>query len=214
MFNNRKVTKTALAIVVPLGLIGSMALFSGVASAKKAPAATISCTSVTGTITFSPALQPGPTNTTGTDGKKGFLVNITGGAVSGCTTNPASGVTGGAGAGSGKGVKVKGGNTCENVLNPPSGAKPTKYTLPVAWNDGGGTSTGSWQGATFGEGGPTGAEFTLSNGKVAGSYPTKNTASLVAELKAADVAALLACANSASAPPVSAIAISGGTISS
>jgi hypothetical protein len=213
MHINRKLTKTVLAVVVPIGLIGSVALFSGVASAKKAPAATISCTAVTGVITFSPALQPGPTNTTGTDGKAGFTITIGNGGATGCTTTPASSVTAGVGAGS-KGVKVKGGNTCENVTNPPAGAKPTKYTITTNWNNGGGTSVGSWKGSTFSEGGPTGAEFTLSGGKTTGSYPTKNTGSLVAYLKSSDVAALLACANSATAAPVSTINISGGTASS
>jgi hypothetical protein len=75
---NRKFAKTLLAVVVPMGMIGSVALFSGVATAKKAPVASISCTSVVGVVTFSPALQPGPTNTTGTDGKKGYTITISG----------------------------------------------------------------------------------------------------------------------------------------
>jgi hypothetical protein len=112
--------------------------------------------------------------------------------------------------GSSKPVKSKSGNTCENLVNPPTGGKAAKYTFTENWNNGGGTSVATYSGATFGEGGPTGAEFSLTGGKVKGSYATK-TGTITAYLKSSDVTALLACANSATAAPVSTINISGGT---
>ncbi|MGH9018382.1 MAG: hypothetical protein ACRDY1_11600 [Acidimicrobiales bacterium] len=196
---NSKLAKVALAAVAPLMLVTVVTLSGGVASAKKAPAATINCTGLTATVTWNPALVPGAA-TSKTDQS-----TISDATVTGCTPSSGPAVTA-ASSVTAKASKSKNGNSCSSLET--TGGKKTKYTFTIGWNNGGGTSTVKFSGSQTNTSPPG---FTLSPGKGKGSYPTK-TASVTANLNSSSSAALAACI-AGSGGPVSSVTVSSGSAS-
>jgi len=197
VYSNRRIVKAVLAVVVPLGMIGSLALFSGTASAKAATG-TISCTGLTSTLNFSPALVPG------TATSKTEQVTITGGTLTSCTTTPSSAVTAATSVAA-KATKSKNGNSCASLAG---GGKPTKYTFTVNWNNGGGKSVIKFTGSTTNSAPPG---FTLGPGKQSGSYKSSN-AMVTANLSPTSAAAIEACIGG-TGPNISSLTISSGNSS-
>jgi len=198
---NRKFIKVGMAAVAPLLLVSTVVLTGGVASAKKAPAATISCTGLTATITFTPPLVP----TTSSAGySKKDTTTISGETISGCTTSPASSVTGSTSA-TATIPPGKSGNTCAGFG---AAAAKSKFTFVTNWNNSGGTSTAKFKGSTVTTSPPG---FALTKGKVSGAYASK-AATVQANLNSASTANFAACEGGSGT--VSTLTISGGTFSS
>jgi hypothetical protein len=195
---NRTLAKVALAAVAPLILVSAISLTSGVASAKKAPVATISCKTLLATISWNPPLV------SGTATSKTTQITIANASVSGCTTSPTSSVTSGAVAATAS--KSVNGNSCSSLTA--TGGKPTKYTFVITWNGGGGTSTVKFAGSTTNASPPS---FELSNGKGSGAFKTK-TAQAIADPNAAGAAAVSKCVTGAGGT-VSSVTITGGSVS-
>jgi len=198
---NRTLARWALAAVAPLILVSAVTLTGGVASAKKPPAATISCTSLTATVTWNPKLVPG------TATSKTTQITFSGVGVSGCTTDPASSVTAATSV-TATATLTKHGNSCSSLIGTTTGP-PTKYTFVIVWNSGGGTSTVKFVGSTTVTSPKPG--FELSKGKGTGAYPTK-TASALANPNSAGASALTECVGGVG-PGVSTVTVTGGNVS-
>jgi hypothetical protein len=195
---NRGFAKIALAAAVSIGVIAPVALIGGTAVAKKAPAASITCTGITATVTFTPPLVP----TTSSAGySKTDQTTITNDNLSGCTTtNSTAKVTGGSG--SATVAPSKAGNTCSGFG---AAAAKTKLSFSYTWNNGGGTSTASFKGSTQNTSPPG---FVLSKGKVTGAFASK-AGSVQANLTSASTATFAACEGGSG--DVSSLTISGGS---
>ncbi len=196
---NRTLARVALAAVAPVILVSTVTLAGGVATAKKAPVPTISCNSLTATVTWTPALVPG-TATSKTD-----QISISNAAVSGCTTSSGPAVTAATSV-TATAAKSSNGNSCSSLEA--TGGKPTKYTFSVSWNNGGGSSVFKFAGSTT-ETSPPG--FKLQNGKGSGSFKTK-TATVVANLGSSSAAAIAQCIGGTGSP-VSSVTVTGGSLS-
>ena len=196
----RTLTRVALAAAVPLILISTVTATNGVAAAKKPTPPTISCNSLTTTITWTPALVPG------TATSKTTQITFSNSAVSGCTTNPASSVTAATSV-TAKASLTTHGNSCSSLIS--STGKPTTYTFTVDWNNNGGTSTVTFKGSHTNASPPY---FYLSPGKSKGSYPSK-TAYAKAVPNAAGAAAVAECVEG-SGKGVSSVTITGGAFDS
>ena len=166
---HRTKAKVALAVIAPLILVSVVTLTSGVASAKKAKAPTISCNDLTGTITWTPGLVPGTaTEPTTQIAFKDLTVTK-------CTaTGTESGVTQATSVTATASLTTHG-NSCEALTTPVG--KPTLYTFTIVWNDNGGTSTITFKGSHTLTG-PPGPGFQLTPGKSTGAFPTKKASAL------------------------------------
>jgi hypothetical protein len=192
---NRTLTRVALAAVAPLLLISAVTISNGVASAK-ATAPTITCTDLTTTINWNPALVPGPATS------KTTQITFGTSAVSGCTTDPASKVTA-ASSVTATASLTKHGNSCSSLTS--STGKPTVYTFNITWNNDGGTSKIVFKGSHTNESPPF---FYLTPGKSVGSYPSK-TAYAKAIPNAAGAAAVASCVEG-TGKGVSSVTVTGG----
>ncbi len=198
-----RTAKLVLVAVAPLTLAGAVTLTGGVASAARAPAAkapaTISCKSLTATISWNPALVPGTATSPTTQ------ITLKDPKVSGCTTTPKSSVT------TATSVKATAsltthGNSCRSLLV--STGTPTTYTFKITWK-GGGKSTVTFQGSGTTTKPKPG--FTLKDGKATGAYPSTK-ASANAYLSSISAAAITGCIAD-SGPPVSSVSVTSGTFS-
>jgi hypothetical protein len=190
----------ALAAVAPLLLISAVTMTNGVASAK-APAATISCSDLTTTIKWDPALVPG------TATSKTTQISLIDPTVSGCTTDPASKVTAATSV-TATASKTTHGNSCYS-LTATTGSKTT-YTFNIVWNNGGGTSKIVFKGSHTNESPPY---FYLTPGKMTGSYPSK-TAYAKAVPNSAGAAAVASCIEDSSKADVSSVTVISGAFDS
>jgi hypothetical protein len=197
---NRKFIKFGMAAVTPLLLVSTVALTGGVASAKKAPAATIKCTGLTATITFTPPLVP---TATSTGYSKTDATTISGETITGCTAS-AGGVTAATSA-SATIPKGKSGNTCSGFA---ASAAKSKFTFDTTWNNSGGSSVAKFKGSTVTTSPPG---FALTNGKVSGSFASKD-ATVQANLDSASTAKFAACEGGTG--DISTLTIAGGSFSS
>jgi len=193
---NKRIAKTILAVVVPLGMIGSVALVGGVASAKSATG-TVTCTGMTASITFTPALVPG----TATSKKES--TTITNGQLTGCTGS-AAGSTVTSGTLVAKPIKGKS-NSCTSFA---TSAGTSKFSFTITWNGNGGSSKASFVGANFNTSPPVG--FTLSNGKVTKSFAT-TSATDTADLDSTSTTNITNCVTDTSSASVAGLTISGGS---
>ena len=193
---NRTLTRVALTAIAPLILISAVTITNGVASAKATPP-TISCTSLTTTINWTPALVPGPATS------KTTQISFANPTVSGCSTNPASKVTAATSVTATANL-TKHGNSCSSLTS--STGKPTTYTFNIVWNNGGGTSKIVFKGSHTNTSPPY---FYLSPGKMTGSYPSK-TAYAKAVPNAAGAAELAPCVEGTGKPVSSVTVTSGG----
>jgi hypothetical protein len=191
-----------MAAVAPVILVGAVTLTSGAASAKKAPAATITCKTLTATISWSPKLVPGSSNS------KTDQISITNAAVSGCTTSPASSVTAATSVTATASLS-KGGDSCEQFSPsaPPSKSKTT-YTFQIGWQ-GGGTSTIVFKGS--GTTTNPGPGFTLAKGKATGSYVSK-AAAATAYLSSTSASAFVQCV-AGTGSGISSVTVNSGNVS-
>lgn len=194
---NRTLAKLAVAAVAPLILVSAVTLTSGVASAK-ASVPTISCTDLTGTVSWNPPLVPG------TATSKTTQITFTGLAVSGCTTNPASKVTAAASVTATASLTTHG-NSCESLIK--STGAPTTYTFVIDWNGGGGTSTFTFKGSHTSTSPPS---LGLSPGKGTGAFPTTKAA-VVAYPNPTGIADLAQCIGD-TGKPLSSVTIVGGSV--
>ncbi len=197
---NRTLTRVALAAVAPLILISAVTITNGVASAKTTPP-TISCTSLTTTITWTPPLVPGAATS------KTTQITFSNSTVSGCTTNPASAVTAATSV-TATATLTKHGNSCASLIS--STGAPTKYTFVVNWNNGGGTSTVQFKGSHTNTSPPF---FYLTPGKSKGSYPSK-TAYAKAVPNSTGAAQVAACVEWTPGKDVSSVTVIGGAFDS
>jgi hypothetical protein len=190
-----------MAAVAPVILVSAITLTGGAASAKKAPAATINCTSLTATISWSPALVAG------TQTSKTTQITISGATVTGCTTKPSSSVTEATSV-TATATLSKHGNSCAQ-FNPgaPSTGKPTTYTFHIGWQ-GGGSSTIVFKGSSTTT--DPRAGFVLAKGKATGSYVSKS-AGATAYLSSASAAAFAQCV-SGEGPGISSVTANGGMV--
>jgi hypothetical protein len=197
---NTKAARLLVAVTAPLALVGGIALTGGVASASK-PATTpsISCKSLTTTITWTPALVPGTATSSTTQIK--FIKP----KVSGCTSTPKSAVTAATSVTATASLTTHG-NSCSSLEH--SSGAPTKYTFKVKWK-GGGTSTVTFEGSSVVTKPKPG--FALKEGTATGAYPSKS-ASAVAYPNAAGATAVARCI-AGSGKPVSSVTVVGGTFS-
>jgi hypothetical protein len=193
--------RVALAAIAPLMVVSAVVLTGGVASAKKAPVPTISCTTVAATVTYNPALVAG-TATSKTD-----QVSISGIQIGGCkvSSGPAVTATSNVTATLSEG---KNGNSCSSLTA--TGGKPTKYTFNVTWNNGGGSSVVKFTGATSTTSPSPG--FTFSKGKGTGSFATKDATAAV-YLNSTSSAAVAKCVAGTPGSTVSTLTISSGNLS-
>jgi hypothetical protein len=195
---NKRLLNTALAIAVPMGMIGAFAVTGGVASAKKAPAQTISCTGITSTVTFTPPLVPGASTS------KTEQTTISNSTLTGCTESPTAGTVTAATSVSATASAGKSGNSCATGLS----STKTKFVFTINWNNGGGTSTVQFKGSTLNSSPPG---FTLSKGKVKGAFASK-TASITANLDSASSTAAAMCVGG-TGPPLASVQVSTGKAS-
>jgi hypothetical protein len=199
---NRKFVKLGLAAAAPLMLVGAVALPGSVASAKgKAPAETLNCTGLTATITFTPPLVP---TTSSTGYSKTETTTITNESLSGCTGSPNSSPVTASTQASATIPKGKSGNTCAGFG---ASAAKSKFTFTTTWNNSGGSSTAKFKGATVNTA-PAG--FSLTNGKVSGSFKDKD-ASVTANLSSGSETTFAACEGGTG--DVSQLTISNGSAS-
>lgn len=197
----RKLTTLGMAAIMPVILVSAITLTGGTAFAKKGPPATITCDSLTTTISWNPPLVPGP------ETSKTTQISFAGTTISGCTTDPASGVTQAASV-TATASLTKHGNSCNSLII--SSGKPTKYTFVVNWQ-GGGSSKVIFKGSSTTSTPSLG--FTLSNGKATGAYVSK-TASAAAYLDSTSATNISECvADQAGAPSVSSATITSGDLS-
>ena len=146
---SRKLMLAAAALAVPVSMIA----IPGVASAAKTGTGTVTCTGITGSISFKPALK-----TTGPFSAESSTAKFT---LSGCS--------GGSPAPSGGKVKqtlssATSTNSCTSL------ATSAKESITVKWK-GAAPSTTAFPGYTTGTGGPDNGEgFILTGGTVTGSY--------------------------------------------
>ena len=194
----RTLAKLAAAAAIPLIFVSAVTLTGGAASAK-AVVPTISCKSLTATISWSPALVPG------TATSKTTQVTISGATLGGCTTSSGPAVTA-ASTVTATASKSKNGNSCSSLTA--SGGKPTKYAFSVAWNNGGGSSTIKFTGSSTSTSPPS---FILQNGKASGSFKSK-TAAVTADISSASAASVTQCV-AGSGPGVSSVTVTGGSVS-
>jgi hypothetical protein len=195
---NKRLLNTALAIAVPLGMIGAFAVTGGVASAKgkKPPPQTISCSGITSKVTFTPPLVPGASTS------KTEQTTISNSTLTGCTESPAAGTVTAATSVTATASPGKGGNSCATGLS----STKTKFVFTINWNNGGGTSTVSFKGSTLNNAPPG---FTLSKGKVKGAFASK-TAGITANLDGPSSAAAATCVGG-SGPPLASVQVSTGS---
>jgi len=199
---NQRFARVAMAAVAPVMLVSAVMLTGGTASAKKAPAATISCNKLTATITWTPPLVPG-TATSKTD-----QITITNSALSGCTTSPTSTVTAATSV-TATASKSKGGNSCASLSPSAPAGKPTTYTFTVGWNSNGGTSVIKFKGSKTVTSPQPG--FSLTAGKGTGAYATK-TAAITAYPNSAGAAAVAQCV-AGSGPGITSVTVTSGNVS-
>jgi hypothetical protein len=196
---NSKFGKIGLLAVAPLMLVSTVVLTGGVASAKKAPAVSITCKSLTATITFTPPLVP---TATSAGYSKTDTTSITNETLGSCTTSSGPAVTASTSA-SATVPEGKKGNTCSGFG---AAAAKSKFTFNTTWNNSGGSSVASFKGATVVTSPSPG--FMLSKGKVTGSFASK-TATVSASLSSASTAAFAACEGGSG--DISSLTISSGS---
>lgn len=190
----------AATVVVPLVLLGVLTFTGSVASAKaKGATPTISCSSLTATITWNPALVPGTATSPTTQ------ITFSNVALTGCTTTPSSSVTA-ASSVKATASKTTHGNSCSSLIS--STGKPTTYTFVITWNGGGGTSKVVFQGSSTSTSPPG---FSLANGKATGAFKSK-TASATANLDSNGATAITNCV-AGSGKSVSSVTVDGGSVS-
>jgi hypothetical protein len=181
-------------------LVGAVSLTNGVASAAKVPATapTITCKTLTATITWTPALVAGTKTSNDTQIK--FIKP----AVSGCTTVPKSAVTAATSVTATASLTTHG-NSCISLLH--STGTPTTYTFKVKWK-GGGSSTVVFHGSSVISSPSEG--FKLSAGVATGSYPS--TAARVEVFpNSAGVSNITKCVADVSGTKVSSVTIKSGS---
>jgi hypothetical protein len=191
---NRKLSKIALATVVPVGLVVSFATMGGTAWAKPA-SGTVKCTDTTSLISFKPALTPN-----GTSKEKS---SITGTTLTGCTVGTTavtvSSVT----------VKIKGSpggtNSCASFA---TSTGSDTLTLKVKW------AAASPTTITFGPGtialNSTDTGFNATGGTAKGSY-AGGSASFDVVIATADINSLKSCIAGTAGSSVAALHIVSGT---
>jgi len=159
----------------------------------------IACTLGTSAVTFTPPLVASGT-------KRPDKANIASTTLSACTSS-----TGGAPSSGTITTKTivtpaaKGGNLCSAFL---ANAATTKFQFTVKWNNGAATSVAKFTGAS-----PSGTGFSLSGGKVTGSFATPNTATATVKANASDLVNLLNCGNIGNPTSVASLGVTGGGVS-
>jgi hypothetical protein len=182
---NRKFVKLGLAAAAPLMLVSAVALTGGAASAKGKPVSeTISCNTLSATITFSPPLVPTKTSP---GYSKTDTTTISNEKVSGCSESPTAGTVTAATSATATVPPGKTGNTCSGFA---ASAAKSKFSFVTNWNSGGGTSTAAFKGSKVTTSPPG---FALTKGTVTGAYALKKKATVQANLDGPSTAAFAAC---------------------
>jgi hypothetical protein len=193
----RRWVTLGLAVMAPLTLVGAVTITGGTATA--ATPATITCSSLTTTISWDPPLVPGTATSKTTQIKFGKTV------ISGCTTSPSSPVTAATSV-TATASKTTHGNSCSSLTH--SSGAPTTYTFKVKWQ-GGGSSKVVFKGSHVVYSPSLG--FGLSKGDATGSYPSK-TANAEAFLSSSSAAAVSDCV-AGSGGDVSSASVTSGNLS-
>ncbi len=167
----RKLLLVAAATAMPIGLITAT---GGMASAATSPVnatkATVKCTGITGTATFSPAVTSSETAGSGTTSIKATLT--------GCTTNDKVKVTGAKVSGSLKTTRTAGENGCVALAGNNAAAGKLTTTWTTSPKLASPTSTIAVASIAGSVGSDGNATFTIPgstpNGKPSGSFQGKN----------------------------------------
>lgn len=198
MHPSRKLAKVLVACAIPLGTVVGLALSSTAGAAvspHKTVAGTVSCSPVTGSISFSPALTP-----SGTAKEKSVKVSTSFGTCTDQNNNPV--------AVNKAVVKVKlGAGSTASCANFATGTSSDSISIKVSYGGGVGSSN-----ITFGPGSVSAVTsgnvgFNATGGTVKGSYA--GAASFSVQLASSSATQIENCVTGSGS--VSSLQISGGT---